>query len=328
MGREKRISRGDFLKVDGRRGRWPGSTLSDPWPASRTPTAQSSGGGGGGPEEKALNFYNWSDYVAKTTIPNFEKQTGIQVTQDFFSSNEELLAKLQAGGTGYDVIVPSRLHGLDHDQERHPRAAGQVQDPELQERRRGLQRTPLRPEQRVQRALPVGDHGHPLQQERAGRARSQLGPDVGPASTRARSGCSTTSRETPGAALYKLGYSVNATSKEQFGRGRGRAHKAEAPPARLLRLDAEQAPGPERRPPARARLLGDAFLALADERGPRLHHPRAGGDPLDGQHGDTGGRRAPRQRPQVHKLHPRRQGGRGALQLHVLQHAQRGRATR
>ena len=68
---------------------------------------QSSGGGGGGPEEKALNLYNWADYVAKSTIPSFERQTGIQVTQDFYSSNEELLAKLRAGGVGYDVIVPS-----------------------------------------------------------------------------------------------------------------------------------------------------------------------------------------------------------------------------
>jgi len=60
-------------------------------------SAQSSGGGGSGPEEKQLNLYNWSEYVAKSTIPNFQKQTGIKVTQDFFSSNEDLLAKLQAG---------------------------------------------------------------------------------------------------------------------------------------------------------------------------------------------------------------------------------------
>ena len=70
-------------------------------------SAQGGGGGGGGPEEKVLNFYNWADYVAKGTVPGFEKETGIKVTQDFYSSNEDLLAKLQAGGTGYDVIVPS-----------------------------------------------------------------------------------------------------------------------------------------------------------------------------------------------------------------------------
>jgi spermidine/putrescine transport system substrate-binding protein len=106
MAEIKRISRGRFLKVMGAAG-VAGSTLSVLACQPNTSTSQGGGGGGGGPEEKALNFYNWSDYVAKSTIPDFEKQTGIQVTQDFFSSNEELLAKLQAGGTGYDVIVPS-----------------------------------------------------------------------------------------------------------------------------------------------------------------------------------------------------------------------------
>ncbi len=63
------------------------------------------GGNGGGGNK--LNLYNWSDYVADSTLPNFEEKTGAEVTQDFYGSNEELLAKLQAGGTGYDVIVPS-----------------------------------------------------------------------------------------------------------------------------------------------------------------------------------------------------------------------------
>ena len=105
MSEIKRISRGRFLKVMGAAG-VAGSTLSVLACQPNT-SSQGGGGGGGGPEEKELNFYNWADYVAESTIPDFEKQTGIQVTQDFFSSNEELLAKLQAGGTGYDVIVPS-----------------------------------------------------------------------------------------------------------------------------------------------------------------------------------------------------------------------------
>src|ERR671921_527589 len=96
--RARRFSRGDFLKVVGA-GAVAGSTLCVLACQPNT-TAQSSGGGGGGPEEKALNFYNWGDYVAKSTIPNFEKKTGIKVTQDFCFSNEDLLAKLQAGGTG------------------------------------------------------------------------------------------------------------------------------------------------------------------------------------------------------------------------------------
>jgi putrescine transport system substrate-binding protein len=58
-------------------------------------------------EEKVLNVYNWSDYIADDTIKNFEKETGIKVRYDNFDSNEILHAKLVAGKTGYDVVVPS-----------------------------------------------------------------------------------------------------------------------------------------------------------------------------------------------------------------------------
>jgi putrescine transport system substrate-binding protein len=58
-------------------------------------------------EEKILNIYNWSDYIAEDTIANFEKETGIKVRYDLFDSNEILHAKLVAGKTGYDVVVPS-----------------------------------------------------------------------------------------------------------------------------------------------------------------------------------------------------------------------------
>ena len=58
-------------------------------------------------EEKVLNVYNWSDYIAEDTIANFEERTGIKVNYDVFDSNEVLEAKLLAGGTGYDVVVPS-----------------------------------------------------------------------------------------------------------------------------------------------------------------------------------------------------------------------------
>lgn len=58
-------------------------------------------------EEKALNIYNWSDYIAPDTIANFEKETGIKVTYDVFDGNETLEAKLLAGNSGYDIVVPS-----------------------------------------------------------------------------------------------------------------------------------------------------------------------------------------------------------------------------
>jgi putrescine transport system substrate-binding protein len=58
-------------------------------------------------DEKVLNIYNWSDYIGEDTIANFEKETGIKVRYDTFDSNETLHAKMVAGKTGYDIVVPS-----------------------------------------------------------------------------------------------------------------------------------------------------------------------------------------------------------------------------
>jgi len=58
-------------------------------------------------EEKALNIFIWSDYLAEDTIANFEKETGIKVALSNYGSNEELEAKLAPGHSGYDIVVPS-----------------------------------------------------------------------------------------------------------------------------------------------------------------------------------------------------------------------------
>ena len=60
-----------------------------------------------GPIEKELHVYNWSDYIAEDTVPNFEKEFGVKVSYDTYESNEEMVAKLQAGASGYDIVVPS-----------------------------------------------------------------------------------------------------------------------------------------------------------------------------------------------------------------------------
>jgi putrescine transport system substrate-binding protein len=64
-------------------------------------------GGSAQAEEQILNIYNWSDYIAPTTIPDFEKATGIKVNYDTYDSNETLEAKLAAGNSGYDLVGPS-----------------------------------------------------------------------------------------------------------------------------------------------------------------------------------------------------------------------------
>ena len=59
------------------------------------------------PYTKELNIYNWGDYIAPGVIKSFEKETGIKVSYDTFDSNELLQAKLVAGSSGYDIVVPS-----------------------------------------------------------------------------------------------------------------------------------------------------------------------------------------------------------------------------
>ena len=58
-------------------------------------------------EEKRLNIYNWSDYIAEDTLSRFTAETGIKVNYDVYDSNEILEAKLMAGSSGYDVVFPS-----------------------------------------------------------------------------------------------------------------------------------------------------------------------------------------------------------------------------
>ncbi|MFS0863998.1 ABC transporter substrate-binding protein [Fredinandcohnia sp. 179-A 10B2 NHS] len=62
---------------------------------------------GGKSDEKVLNVFNWSEYLPESVIKQFEEETGIKVNYDTYSSNEEMLAKLQAGNTGYDITVAS-----------------------------------------------------------------------------------------------------------------------------------------------------------------------------------------------------------------------------
>src|SRR5713101_227182 len=57
--------------------------------------------------EGTLNLYNWQSYVNPDNVKAFEQQFGQKVTQDFYDSNESMLAKLQAGAKGYDVVVPT-----------------------------------------------------------------------------------------------------------------------------------------------------------------------------------------------------------------------------
>lgn len=62
---------------------------------------------GAAAQERVVNVYNWSDYVDESILSDFTKETGIKVVYDVFDSNEVVETKLLAGGSGYDVVVPS-----------------------------------------------------------------------------------------------------------------------------------------------------------------------------------------------------------------------------
>jgi len=58
-------------------------------------------------QERSVNFYNWSNYMAPGVLDEFTRETGIKVVYDTFDANETLETRLLAGKSGYDVVVPS-----------------------------------------------------------------------------------------------------------------------------------------------------------------------------------------------------------------------------
>jgi spermidine/putrescine transport system substrate-binding protein len=257
----KRISRGKFLRTFAAAG-VAGSTLSVLACQPNT-SAQSSGGSGGGPEEKQLNLYNWADYVAEGTVPGFQKQTGIKVTQDFYSSNEDLLAKLQAGGTGYDVIVPSDymvaimiksdvVQRLDMDQIPNAKNVGKAY--------KGLSYDPNN-----EYSLPYqwGTTGILYNKKELGQLPESWDPMWDEEFSGQVSMLNDT-RETMGAALYKLGFSVNTTDTAELERAADEL-KRQKPLVRGYFDSTEARPLVQNGDLLLAHVFsGDAFLGIAE----------------------------------------------------------------
>jgi spermidine/putrescine transport system substrate-binding protein len=81
--------------------------------------------GSGAAAEEVLRLFNWNNYITESSVKAFERECRCRLAQDYYSDNEEMLAKLAAGATGYDLIVPTgnavealiasgRLRQLDH----------------------------------------------------------------------------------------------------------------------------------------------------------------------------------------------------------------------
>jgi len=75
------------------------------------------GAAGCGGSRPVLSVYTWSDYIKPQLIRRFERENGCRVVLDTFESNEAMYAKLKAGASGYDVLTPSSyMVSLMHDQ--------------------------------------------------------------------------------------------------------------------------------------------------------------------------------------------------------------------
>jgi len=72
-------------------------------------------GGGAAHAEGKLNVYNWGDYINPEVLQRFSEEYDVEVSLDTYGSNEEMLAKIQAGATGYDIVFPSvHMHDIMH----------------------------------------------------------------------------------------------------------------------------------------------------------------------------------------------------------------------
>lgn len=87
-----------------------GKKEEPPMPATApAPVASAPAAAPANTEEKVLNIFNWPDYVPEGMIAAFEKESGIKVNYDTFETNEALHAKLVAGNSGYDIVVPGSV---------------------------------------------------------------------------------------------------------------------------------------------------------------------------------------------------------------------------
>jgi spermidine/putrescine transport system substrate-binding protein len=80
------------------------STTSAALAASTLPSCKSKDGASGA---KTLTVFTWADYLSENAKSGFEKANNCKVVIDTFDSNEAMLAKLESGATGYDILVPS-----------------------------------------------------------------------------------------------------------------------------------------------------------------------------------------------------------------------------
>jgi spermidine/putrescine transport system substrate-binding protein len=188
-------------------------------PAADAPAATSGNCGDPSQLSDSVSFYNWGDYIDPAVLEQFTAECGVEVIYDTFSSNEDLLAKLQGGASGYDLIVPSDymvtimvnlglLKPLDHANIPNLANIGeQFLDP------------PFDPGNQYSVPYMWGVAGIGYDADKVATPPTTLAALFDPAQAEQYSGkisLMNDSRETIGAALKYLGYSMNATDPAQL----------------------------------------------------------------------------------------------------------------
>ena len=261
-------SRGEFLRV------LLGAGVVLPALGGCTMSTTPQQGQGGDSGERELNLYNWSDYVAEQTIPRFEKRFGVKVTQDFYASNEELLAKLQAGGTGYDVIVPSdyMVEIMAKSEVIQPLDLDRI--PNFKNVGENFRRLPYDPENRYSVPYQWGTTGILYNQKEIGEVDSwdaMWNPEF-----KGKIGMLNDVRETVGAALMRLGYSINSTDPDELAEAE-ESLKEQKPLLRGYFASTENRPAVQNGDLLLGHVYsGDAFLAMVENKDLSYAIPKPG----------------------------------------------------
>ena len=172
---------------------------------------------GCGPAKTELHIYTWSDYIAPDVIARFEKENNCTVVVDTFDSNEAMFAKLKAGSTGYDIIMPSSyqipvmvkngmLQKLDH-----------AKLPNVRKNFDASYGTSiLDPSFTYNVPYAVTYTGFAYRKDKVGDAPVDSWKVFETAALKGRMSLLADMRETLGGALKALGYSLNSTRKEEI----------------------------------------------------------------------------------------------------------------
>ena len=118
-------------------------------------------------QERKVNFYNWSNYIAPGVLEDFTRETGIKVVYDTFDANETLETRLLAGKSGYDVVVPTAYFLQRQITAPHLSETRQVETAQPRQCLAGgdAAARDLRSRQSLRRQLHVGHHRHWLQHQ-------------------------------------------------------------------------------------------------------------------------------------------------------------------